>query len=188
LSEEYAMGYFRGDDLFASNRPRGLPIGNLTSQFWANCYLNPFDHFVKRELHCPGYVRYVDDFLLFADEKALLWQWKSAVVERLAALRLTIHPGAHPRPVAEGVSFLGFTIFPQRRRLKARKGLHFRRKLRAMTGAFRGGGLPISQIGASVRGWVNHVRYGNTVGLRKAVLGGCVVRARNAPTAEPKAQ
>ena len=62
LSEEYDMVYFPGDDLFAANRPRGLPIGNLTSQFWANCYLNAFDHFVTRELGCPAYLRYVDDY------------------------------------------------------------------------------------------------------------------------------
>jgi RNA-directed DNA polymerase len=61
LRDAYDMVYFPGDDLFAPLRPRGLPIGNLTSQFWANVYLNPFDHFVKRVLRCPGYVRYVDD-------------------------------------------------------------------------------------------------------------------------------
>ena len=66
LSEEYEMVYFEGDDIFSVNRPRGLPIGNLTSQFWANVYLNQFDHFVKRELKCPAYLRYVDDFLLFS--------------------------------------------------------------------------------------------------------------------------
>ena len=58
LAQEYEMQWFPRDDLFAINHPRGLPIGNLTSQFWANCYLNPLDHFVKRELCCGGYVRY----------------------------------------------------------------------------------------------------------------------------------
>ena len=72
LSEEYEMRWFPGDDLFAALRPRGLPIGNLTSQFWANCYLNPFDHFVKRELGCPGYVRYVDDLLLFGPDNFII--------------------------------------------------------------------------------------------------------------------
>ena len=65
-------GFFPGDTLFAANRPHGLPIGNLTSQFWANVYLNPLDHFVKRTLKCHGYVRYVDDFLLFSNDKASL--------------------------------------------------------------------------------------------------------------------
>jgi retron-type reverse transcriptase len=61
LKKEYTMVWFPGDDLFTPLRPRGLPIGNLTSQFWSNCYLDPFDHFVKRELRCGAYLRYVDD-------------------------------------------------------------------------------------------------------------------------------
>jgi retron-type reverse transcriptase len=182
LSEDYEMVHFPGDDLFAVNRPRGLPIGNLTSQFWANVYLNPFDHFVKRELRCREYVRYVDDFLLFAGDKAMLWAWREAVVERLARLRLTIHPGAHPRPVGEGIPFLGFIVFPERRRLKRRKGIYYQRRLRSLIAAYRVGDIPLARVTASVRGWVNHVRYGNTVGLRKAVLGQLIIPpARGGP-------
>jgi hypothetical protein len=164
------MRYFPGDDLFAVNRPRGLPIGNLTSQFWANCYLNPFDHFVKRELRCPAYLRYVDDFLLFADDKATLWGWKIALQRRLADLRLTIHDGAQPQPATEGIPFLGFIVFPERRRLKPRKGLHFRRKLKTQAAAYHRGEISFAQMTASVQAWANHARYGNTVGLRKAVF------------------
>ncbi len=178
LAEEYEMVWFPGDDLFAAWRPRGLPIGNLTSQFWANVYLDGFDHFVKRRLRCKGYLRYVDDFLLFGDDKAQLWAWKEALETRLAALRLTIHPGAHPRPVGEGFPFLGFVVYPQKRRLKRRKALYFRRKLRALLAAYARGEATLEQVTASVQGWVNHVRYGNTVGLRKAVLGQAVVPPR----------
>jgi len=170
LSEEYEMVYFPGDDLFAPFRRRSLPIGNLTSQFWANVYLNSFDHFVKRDLRCQGYLRYVDDFLLFADKKDLLWRWKDALEERLARLRITIHAGAHPRPVIEGIPFLGFVIYPQKRRLKRKKGLYYQKKLRSLLAGFACGELPFSQIDASVKGWVNHVRYGNTVGLRKSIF------------------
>lgn len=170
LSEVYTMHYFPGDDLLAALRPRGLPIGNLTSQFWANCYLNPFDHFVKRTLRCQGYQRYVDDFLLFADDKETLWQWKSELVDWLAKLRLTIHPAAHPRPVTEGVSFLGFIVFPDRRRLKRRKGVHYQRRLNRLIMAYQQGEISLAQLTASVQGWVNHARHGNTIGLRKAIL------------------
>ncbi|MCS6847953.1 MAG: RNA-directed DNA polymerase [Anaerolineae bacterium] len=169
LSEEYEMVYFPGDDLFAINRPRGLPIGNLTSQWWGNCYLNPFDQFVKRELGCRGYVRYVDDFLLFSDDKAMLWTWRDAIIERLAHYRLTIHAGAaYPRPVAEGIPFLGFIVFPDHRRLKRRRGLVYRRRLRRLAQS-----APQALIDASVRGWINHARYGDTYGLRRAVLAEC---------------
>ena len=170
LSEEYEMEWFPGDDLLAATRPRGLPIGNLTSQFWANCYLNPFDHFVQRELRCHGYVRYVDDFLLFGDDKPALWGWRQAVVNRLADLRLTIHPGAQPRPVAEGIPFLGFVIYSTHRRLKRRKVVHFRRKLRTQMRSYRAGRLPLNKVSASVLGWINHASYGDTWRLRRAVL------------------
>jgi hypothetical protein len=174
LNEEYEMAYFAGDDLWAALRPRGLPIGNLTSQFWANCYLNPFDHFVKRELRCKAFLRYVDDFLLFADDKITLWRWRQAVETRLVRLRLTIHPSAHPRPVTEGIPFLGFVVYPDRRRLKRRKGIQFRRRFRDLLQRYAGGEVSLEQVTASAQGWVNHTRYGNTVGLRKAVLGTAV--------------
>jgi retron-type reverse transcriptase len=170
LSEEYDPVCFPGDDLWAVLRPRGLPIGNLTSQFWGNVYLNPFDHFVQRELRCGAYLRYVDDFLLFADEKATLWRWKEAIKRRLQQLRLTLHRGAHPRPVMEGIPFLGFVLYPDRRRLKRRKGIHFRQRLRKLITQYQQGQIPLEQVSASVQGWVNHTRYGNTVGLRRAVL------------------
>lgn len=174
LAEEYRMAWFAGDDLFAALRPRGLPIGNLTSQFWANCYMSPFDHF-KRELRCRGYVRYVDDMLLFADDKDTLWRWRAAAVERLARLRLTIHPGAHPRPVTEGIPFLGFVVYTDRRRLKRRKTIYFRRRFRSLLRRYSAGHIALEEVSAAARGWANHARYGNTVGLRKALLSGAVI-------------
>ena len=181
LDDEYDMVWFAGDDLMEANRPRGLPIGNLTSQFWANCYLNLIDHFVKRELRCPGYVRYVDDSVLFADEKEVLWSWKAALVERLARLRLTMHPGAQPRPVQEGIPFLGFVVTPWRRRLKRRKGVFFERSLRALIVQYKAGEIPLATVTASVLGWVNHVSHGNTVGLRKSILGSVRLGPRPPP-------
>ena len=167
LSDEYAMTYFAGDDLFAANRPRGLPIGNLTSQFWANVYLNQLDHFVKRELGCPAYLRYVDDFLLFADDKATLWRWRGEIIDFLADLRLTLHEErCHPQPVSEGIPFLGFVVYPQHRRLKRRKGIEYRHRLRDLLTAYSAGQTDLARVTASVQGWINHVRYADTYRLR----------------------
>lgn len=178
LTMQHEMVYFPGDDLLAVLRPRGLPIGNLTSQFWANVYLNPLDHFIKRRLRCKGYVRYVDDLLLFAHDKAELWAWQEAVTAKLADLRLTPHPGAHPRPVTQGIPFLGFYIFPDRMRLKRRKGIAYRRKFRGLLRQYEAGEIGLDVVNASVHGWVNYARFGNTVGLRKALLTQEIVRPR----------
>ena len=130
LGDEYHMAWFPGDDLLAVCRPRGLPIGNLTSQFWSNCYLHRFDLFVKRELGCKAYLRYVDDFALFGDNKGVLWEWKAAFKERLAGLRLTIHENsAQVLPTVNGIPWLGFVIYPGYRKVKARKVRHATRRL-----------------------------------------------------------
>ncbi len=182
LSNEYEMIYFAGDDLFAINRPRGLPIGNLTSQFWANVYLNQLDHFVKRVLGCPAYLRYVDDFLLFAEDKATLWQWRAAIIDFLAGLRLTLHEQrCHPQPVTEGIPFLGFVVYPQHRLLKRRKGIEYRRRFRQRLLAYRQGRLSLDQLTASVQGWVNHVRYADTYRLRVSLFRSHPIRRVDLP-------
>ncbi|GAP17261.1 reverse transcriptase domain-containing protein [Levilinea saccharolytica] len=176
LQEEYETVYFPGDDLLAAIRPRGLPIGNLTSQFWANVYLNTFDHFVKRDLKCPAYIRYVDDFLLFGDDISSLLNWRNAIFEKMASLRLTLHEKrAQVFPTATGIPFLGFRIYPDHRRIKHRKVVHFRRKLRRQLEEYSTGGVSITQLNACIQGWINHVRFGDTWGLRKAVLGAIVL-------------
>ena len=171
LSEEYQMNYFEGDDLFALNRPRGLPIGNLTSQFWANVYLNGFDHFIKRDLKAKAYLRYVDDFLLFSNNKKELWLWKSELIEKLNILRLTIHTDkAHIFPTQKGIPFLGFRIYPEYRLLKARKANQYRRHLKSLNKKNKTGEMEREKVLSSMQGWVNHVRYGDTWGLRDAIL------------------
>lgn len=178
LAEQYEMVYFPGDDLFAINRPRGLPIGNLTSQCWANVYLNGFDHFVKRSLRCKAYLRYVDDLMFFANDKQQLRDWHVQIVERLARLRLTLHPGVHPRPVTEGIPWLGFMVHPDWRRLKRRKAIYFQRRLKRLIAAAQTGTLEWEHVVASIQAWQNHVRYANTRGLQRAVLGPVVARCQ----------
>jgi len=167
LKDEYTLVYFPGDDLFGPARPRGLPIGNLTSQFWSNVYMDMFDHFVKRELRAPAYLRYVDDFALFSDDPRQLYAWKRAIIDRLARLRLTIHePEAQVIPVRVGIPWLGFVVYPTHRRLKARNVVKFTRRFEHNLDLYEAGAIPFAELDASVQGWINHVRYADTWGLR----------------------
>lgn len=152
LADMYTMHWFPSDDLLAALRPRGLPIGNLTSQFWSNCYLHPLDHFLKRELRCPAYVRYVDDMALFSDSKRELWCWKQAMIDRLATLRLTVHPQAQVAPVQHGIPWPGFLVYPTYRRVKARNVHNFRRRLRERWREFCAGAISFAEFDASVQG------------------------------------
>jgi len=171
LESEYAMHYFPGDDLFAACRPRGLPIGNLTSQQWANVYLNPLDHFVKRELRCGSYVRYCDDFLLFHDDKRQLHRWRAEIADFLQTLRLTLHEGKSAVfPLRLGVEFVGFRVFPTHRRLRRQNVHRAFRRMEDLQEAYLAGDIPLDRVSASVQSWIAHSRYASTYGLRRQLF------------------
>jgi RNA-directed DNA polymerase len=110
----------------------------------------------------------VDDFVLLGDSKREPWGWKRAVVERLARLRLVIHEeAAQVVPVRFGIPWLGFVVYPTHRRVKARKVRSATRHLAGCFDAYRAGEIGFGELDASVKGWVNHVRYADTWGLRR---------------------
>ncbi len=112
---------------------------------------------------------------LFSNDKQQLWDWFKAIIDRLSGFRLTLHPNAQPYPVTEGVPFLGFVIYPDQKRIKKRKGLHFQRHFQDLVADYADGAISFDQLNASIQGWINHVRYGNTVGLRKAILTSTII-------------
>jgi retron-type reverse transcriptase len=172
LDEDYVMHWFPGDDLLTPLRPRGLPIGNLTSQFWGNVYLDDLDQHVKRRLHCRAYVRYADDFVLFADDKARLHRWREEIDRWLERLRLTLHPRKSVVfPVRDGIDFLGYRVFPARRRVRRVAVRRFTRRLRRLRRAYRAGEIGIEHVRQSVQSWIAHVSHAQSYRLRRAVLG-----------------
>jgi len=164
--------YFPGDDLLAPLERRcGIPIGNLTSQFFANLYLDALDHGIKETLRTPAYLRYVDDMVLLADDKQELWAWRDWIAARLAEIRLRLHPAkAKVSQVREGLNLLGYFVFPERRRLRNENGLRFRRRLRAFAQGYAEGRLDWADFDPSVQAWIGHARHAETLGLRKSIF------------------
>ena len=171
LKNEYDMVYFKGDDLFAATRPRGLPIGNLTSQFWANVYLNELDQYVKRR-RVPCLPALCGRFPAVLGHKRELWEWKAATWQRSSRnCDLTLHERESTvYPVANGIPFLGFRVYPTHRLLKRRNALAFQRRLRSWSRAMARGDMKLDDIHPRVRGWIAHARHGDTSGLRRALL------------------
>ena len=97
--------------------------------------------------------------------------WKQPIIERLAALRLTVHAGsAQVAPVGAGIPWLGFIVYPTHRRVKARKAVGATRRLSARFDAWQAGRISFAEFDASIQGWINHVRYADSWGLREHVL------------------
>ncbi len=171
LDGEAEPGFFPGDDLFALCRPRGLPLGNLTSQFFANVLLNQVDHFLKEELGVPGYVRYMDDLVLFAQDKPFLRSARAALAERLAAFRLRLHEDkTHIHPSRLGLKFLGFRLQLHGRRLLSGGIARFSRRLRRLRWLKTHGFIGREEITRSVQAWLAHVGQANTKGIQRVLL------------------
>ncbi len=149
----------------------GLPIGNQTSQFFANVYLNGFDQFVLEHLKPGGYLRYVDDFVLFAEDKAWLRDALEEVRRFLADLGLELPSGkCLVQPVSAGTTFLGFRLWPEERRLVRSGVVRFRRRYRAQVRQLREGKLSPDDLRASVNGWLGHATHARSPGLVPTVL------------------
>lgn len=100
--------------LFSVPNGQGLPIGNLTSQFFANIYLNSLDQFIKHTLKVRFYIRYVDDFVLLHKNREQLFAWKKDIKDFLTnSLKLDLHPERqYIRPATNGIDFLGYIVRP----------------------------------------------------------------------------
>ena len=153
-------------------RRRGIPIGNLTSQFYANIYLNGFDHFVKETLKCRHYIRYVDDFVVLDNDKARLHQVKAEMAAYLAQhLRLQLHEHkCQISPVKTGTDFLGYRVFPTHRLLRQTSVTRARRRLRRLQQDYAAGDISQEAVKHSVQSWLGHVKHADTYGLRRAIF------------------
>ena len=172
---------FPGDDLFTPlERRRGLPIGNLTSQFFANLYLDGLDHFCKEVLRAKGYLRYVDDFALFHDSPEQLGEWRRRIARFLEGRRLRLHPRKTAiLPTSEPAAFLGYVLMPGGwRRLPEENVRRFRNRLRGMKDRYRHGMIGKDEVLRRVRSWIAHAKHANTWRLRQSIFR--AVRSRGA--------
>lgn len=164
--------HFPGDDLLTPlSRKRGLPIGNLTSQFFANIYLNGFDHYCKRQLHTQKYLRYADDFAFFSDDSAFLKDIRPKLETYLAQhLRLHIHPiKSQQFETRHGANFVGFRILPHQIRIQSQSLKRGRIKLRDIQRNYTHHLITLSTLQKSLKSWFAHLNHGNTHHLQQQI-------------------
>lgn len=154
---------------------KGLPIGNLTSQYFANLYLDGLDHFIKEQVRMKHYVRYMDDFLCFADSKeelqCVLSEVREFLDERLC-LRLKDRK-CYIAPVTQGIPFLGMRLYPGTIRLSRPALVRCNRKLKHREKAFVQGRITEEALIQSASSLIAHISHANTLMLRRQWLG-CV--------------
>ena len=150
------------------DKKKGMPLGNMTSQFFANVYLNDLDQFVKKRLGMKYYLRYVDDFLILHRSKETLEDCKEKIEKYIKSLRLELHPDKSKIfPLYHGVNFLGFKIFYFYKRARKRNVNHFKSRLEVLKGSYKNGDIPKDKFISRVEGWFAYIIWGDTYRLRK---------------------
>ncbi|MCX6868862.1 MAG: RNA-directed DNA polymerase [Verrucomicrobia bacterium] len=149
---------------------KGLPIGNLTSQHFANLYLGELDHFAKEQLRVPGYVRYMDDFVLWTDDKNTLRQWHGEVVDFLREkLHLDLKPPQINRS-RQGLPFLGCRVHPAYLLLDSRGRNRFARKLHALEAGHAAGEIGARELQTRATAMIAYTATSGGEGFRRALL------------------
>ncbi len=145
-----------------------MPLGNLTSQFFANIYLNELDYFVKHKLRAKYYIRYVDDFIILHENKEQLEKWKEQINNFLnSRLKIELHKDkSQIKSLSNGVDFIGFRNFYYFRILRKRNIRKAVRKIRL----FEEGKLSYKEIMESFNGWNAYAKWGNTLKVRRDIL------------------
>ncbi len=156
---------------YETSPDKGLPIGNLTSQHFANYYLGILDRFMKEDIRCRYYVRYMDDFVVWADDKIklrkVLDQTETFLKERL---KLNLKEMPCLNRTAHGMDFLGFRIFSCGARLNHRSKIRFIRKVRSAEEDYRLGLISELELQRRVTSLLAFVTKAQTLGLRKSIF------------------
>ena len=152
----------------------GIPIGNYTSQFFANIYLNELDQYIKRVLKIKYYVRYMDDFILLLDSKAECRNIKQKIEYFLdTKLHLQLNLKSRYFPHTMGVNFCGYRTFCTHRLLRTSSKTKIKNKIKKWNTKFETGNLNIYNTLQSLNSWIAHSSHCNSYHLQKKILNKC---------------
>lgn len=151
---------------------KGMPLGNLTSQFFANVYLNELDYYVKNNLQTKYYIRYVDDFVIFSNSRNQLEEYRAKINLFLKTeLDLELHPEKTKIiTINKGIGFLGLRIFFYHKLLKKSNIRAFKNKLSRLCEQYDKKEIEYDEIYDAVEGWVAYAKTANTYKIRIKIL------------------
>ena len=154
-----------------SIKGKGMPLGNLTSQFFANVYLNELDQFVKHKLKAKYYIRYVDDFVIFHQSRTLLEGYKEKIDIFLKQnLDIELHPDkSKVLKLEKGIGFLGFRIFYYHKLIIKKNRRKFEKKFGIMKELYEKGKIDREKVIEKFEGWLAYNSNGNTFKYRKRI-------------------
>ena len=148
----------------------GMPIGNLLSQMFANVYLNELDQFCKRTLSIKYYIRYMDDIIILADDKAKLHEWQMAIKIFLKEkLQLDLNKKTCIRPINQGIEFIGYRLWPNRAYLRKSTTLGMKRGLKGVMAKYREKEMTLERATQTFRSYIGLLKHTDSDALTAAL-------------------
>lgn len=172
-SEDTAFGLPQGATLESDDRlySKGMPIGNLTSQMFANVYLNELDQYVKKTLKQHYYIRYMDDVIILADSKTELHSTRRLIESFIGeSLNLSLNEKTTVRPISLGVHFVGRQIWATHSKIRKSTSLKMRRRLTTLSKRLNDGLIPKSKFRASLASYMGITKHCNCRLLEQSIL------------------
>ncbi len=165
---------------FESSKGIGMPLGNYTSQFFANVYLNELDYYVKHTLKAKYYIRYVDDFVILHKNKKRLKYFLEHINNFLPCLKIKLHPEkTEIHTLKNGITFLGYRIFYHCRLLRKRNIRYFMKKLEKNVSLYNNKEISEEQFESRINGWLGYAEFGNTFNFRNKIFSNILLQKQN---------
>ncbi|MEK7076650.1 MAG: RNA-directed DNA polymerase, partial [Patescibacteria group bacterium] len=144
-------------------------MGNLTSQLFANVYLNELDQFVKHELKAKYYIRYTDDFVVVHHDLQYLWELKNRIEVFLKSrLRMELHPHkVSVRKCTQGIDFLGYILLPHAQLVRTKTRRRMVKKIRERVHDFKNEKISEDKLLQSIHSYFGALGHANTYKLQQ---------------------
>ena len=157
--------------LLSTEGMKGLPLGNYTSQMFANIYLNELDQYAKHQLKCKFYFRYMDDIVILCENKSIAQDNQNKLSKFLNEnLKLTFNSKTKIFKDIQGVNFCGYKINEYRLKIRNSSKYRMKRKLKFYTKQLKKGKITLPEIQRSIAGWLGYVKHADSYNLRKSMF------------------
>lgn len=163
----------------------GMPIGNLTSQMFANIYLNELDQYIKRKLAVHYYVRYMDDMILLSNDKKQLHEYKELIDKFLQSnLKLNLNNKTAIRPISLGIEFVGYKLWPTHVKLRKSTALKMKRRMKQVKRQYEEGEIALHKVSSTVASYHGVLKHCNSYNLTNKLLGDFVLHRKRESESE----
>lgn len=159
---------------------KGMPIGNLTSQMFANLYLNELDQYCKRELGIHYYVRYMDDVIILSDDKDKLHEYKDLIQSFLEdKLKLNLNNKTAIRPITLGIEFVGYRLWPTHIKVRKKTALKMKRRIKYVKKQFERDEMTFEKVNATVQSYMGILKHCNSYSLQNSIFENYILNNNN---------